>query len=58
MADKTINCVDCKVDFVFSDGEQQFFASKGLTNEPKRCQPCRKAKKSQNERPKASRRER
>jgi len=48
-ADKTITCVDCKTPFTFTAGEQTFFKSKGLTNEPKRCPPCRKAKKSRNE---------
>jgi CxxC-x17-CxxC domain-containing protein len=40
-ADKTIRCRDCGMDFVFSAGEQQFYASKGLVNEPQRCQSCR-----------------
>lgn len=40
-ADKTIRCRDCGMDFVFSAGEQEFYASKGLVNEPQRCQSCR-----------------
>ena len=40
-ADKTIRCRDCGMDFVFSSGEQEFYASKGLVNEPQRCQSCR-----------------
>ena len=40
-ADKTIRCRDCGMDFVFSGGEQQFYAEKGLMNEPQRCQSCR-----------------
>ena len=43
--DKTKVCIDCSVDFVFTAGEQEFFADKGLTNEPKRCGPCRREKK-------------
>ena len=39
--DKTIRCRDCGMDFVFSAGEQEFYASKGLVNEPQRCQSCR-----------------
>jgi len=35
-ADKTISCRDCGMDFVFSAGEQQFYAEKGLVNEPQR----------------------
>ena len=45
--DKTIQCSDCEATFVFSAEEQEFFASKGYTNEPKRCQPCRQARKSE-----------
>ena len=47
MADKTIKCKDCGQDFVFTEGEQAFYAEKGFTNEPQRCQDCRKAKKQQ-----------
>jgi NAD-dependent SIR2 family protein deacetylase len=43
--DKSIQCSACGTTFTFSAGEQQFFASKGLTNEPRRCPQCRKAKK-------------
>lgn len=44
MPDKTLKCVDCKADFTFTESEQKFFESKGFT-EPKRCKPCRDAKK-------------
>ena len=46
-ADRTLTCVDCGADFVFSASEQEFYATKGLTNEPKRCPSCRRARKSQ-----------
>ncbi len=46
-AEKTLKCVDCGSDFAFTAEEQDFFASKGYTNEPKRCKPCRDARKSQ-----------
>lgn len=39
--DKLITCRDCQGTFVFSAGEQQFFSTKGLVNEPKRCPNCR-----------------
>ena len=39
--DKTLTCMDCGQDFVFTAGEQEFFAQKGFTNEPKRCKPCK-----------------
>jgi CxxC-x17-CxxC domain-containing protein len=45
-ADKTITCRDCGMDFVFTAGEQEFYAQKGFTNEPTRCPSCRKARKA------------
>ena len=45
--DKTLVCKDCGTEFVFTAGEQQFYAEKGFTNEPKRCPECRKARKQQ-----------
>ena len=39
---KSIQCSDCKATFTFSAGEQEFFQSKGFTNEPKRCPSCRR----------------
>jgi CxxC-x17-CxxC domain-containing protein len=47
--DKTLVCVDCAAEFVFTSGEQQFFASKNFKNEPKRCKDC-KAKRNQTRR--------
>jgi CxxC-x17-CxxC domain-containing protein len=46
-ADKTLACRDCGMDFVFTAGEQQFYASKGFVNEPTRCPGCRQARKTQ-----------
>lgn len=43
-ADKEINCTDCGADFIWSAGEQIFFRDKNLTNPPKRCKKCKKAK--------------
>ena len=43
--DKTIVCRDCGQEFVFTAGEQEFYAEKGLTNEPKTCKACRIARK-------------
>ena len=45
--DKQLNCSDCGADFTFSAEEQEFFQSRGYTNEPKRCPPCREARKAQ-----------
>ena len=47
MADKTLVCKDCGTEFVFTEGEQQFYAEKGFDNEPQRCPECRKARKAQ-----------
>jgi CxxC-x17-CxxC domain-containing protein len=44
--DKVLKCMDCGADFVFTAGEQIFYADKGFKNEPKRCKPC-KSKRSQ-----------
>jgi len=43
--DEKLICEDCGVEFVFTEGEQQFYAEKGLLNKPKRCPECRKAHK-------------
>ena len=45
--DKSIQCSDCGVTFTFTAGEQEFFQTKGYTNEPRRCPSCRQAKKAQ-----------
>lgn len=44
--DKVLVCRDCGVEFVFTAGEQQFYAEKGFQNEPQRCKACRDAKKA------------
>jgi CxxC-x17-CxxC domain-containing protein len=43
--DKTLTCVQCSKEFVFSAGEQAFYAEKGFTNPPKRCKACRKLRR-------------
>ena len=45
LQDRSINCVDCSEPFIWTAGEQVFFHDKGLQNEPKRCKPCKQAKK-------------
>ncbi len=45
-ADKQLNCRDCGADFTFTASEQDFYASKGFTNEPSRCPSCRAQRKS------------
>lgn len=46
-ADMDLCCVECGADFVFTAGEQQFFADKGLKNTPRRCRPCKTRKNEQ-----------
>ena len=38
--DKTLVCKDCGNEFVFTAGEQEFYASRGFENEPQRCKAC------------------
>jgi hypothetical protein len=51
---KSIQCSDCGTVFTFSVREQKFFASKGFTNDPRRCPRCRKAGKREHRGPSAS----
>jgi CxxC-x17-CxxC domain-containing protein len=44
--DKSLTCIDCGETFVFTAGEQEFFAQKGFQNEPKRCKNCKAAKRA------------
>ncbi len=46
MQDETLVCRDCGVDFIFSVGEQEFYAQKGYTNKPARCPTCRQKRKA------------
>jgi CxxC-x17-CxxC domain-containing protein len=45
--EKSMTCSDCGKTFPFTVEEQTFFASKGFTNEPKRCSACRSIRKSE-----------
>ena len=42
--DKTLVCKECGNEFVFTAGEQEFYAEKGFVNEPQRCKACRDAR--------------
>lgn len=53
-AEKTLICRDCGAEFVFTAGEQEFYQSKGLLNEPGRCPACRTARRRTRQ-PKADR---
>ncbi|HPZ55163.1 MAG TPA: zinc-ribbon domain containing protein [Bacillota bacterium] len=43
--DKVLVCKVCGEEFVFTAGEQEFYAEKGFENEPGRCPACRAARK-------------
>ena len=45
-SDRTLTCRDCGQQFTFTAGEQEFYQSRGLTNDPGRCPDCRAARKS------------
>ncbi|MCI8309435.1 MAG: cytochrome C551 [Clostridia bacterium] len=45
MADIELTCKDCGNTFVFTEGEQEFYAQKGFSN-PVRCQECRQKRKA------------
>lgn len=44
--DKVLTCKECGNDFVFTAGEQEFYAEKGFENEPQRCKNCRANRKA------------
>jgi CxxC-x17-CxxC domain-containing protein len=39
--DRTLTCVECNNQFVFTAGEQLFYAEKGFRNDPKHCKNCK-----------------
>lgn len=42
--DKNLTCKDCEKEFVFTEGEQEFYSGKNFPD-PLRCPDCRKIKK-------------
>ena len=38
--DETLKCRDCGNEFVFTAGEQEFYAQSGFENKPSRCKEC------------------
>ena len=44
--DKVLTCRDCGRELVFTSGEQEFYQSRGLVHEPRRCPSCRSARRS------------
>jgi CxxC-x17-CxxC domain-containing protein len=48
--DRTLKCVECGKDFVFTAGEQLFFHDKQFSNDPKRCKDCKNKRSAQRRR--------
>ena len=46
--DRTLKCEDCGHQYIFTAGEQQFYAEKGFTNTPK-CPVCAAEKRKRRE---------
>ena len=44
--DETLVCKDCGKEFVWTAGEQEFYASRGFENQPQRCKSCRDARRT------------
>jgi CxxC-x17-CxxC domain-containing protein len=46
-ADTSLTCRDCGQAFTFTEGERQFFATRGFEHAPSRCADCRAARKAE-----------
>ncbi len=46
IADLTLTCAGCGVEFLFSADEQGFYQGQGFKRAPKRCRDCRRARKA------------
>ena len=44
--DRTLTCVDCGQDFIHTADDQQYYAEKGFSSEPKRCVSCRASRRA------------
>jgi hypothetical protein len=42
LSDVDLNCASCGDRFVYSAGEQELHAVRGVTREPRECPTCRK----------------
>lgn len=50
--EKKLICKECGSEFLFTSGEQEFYAEKGFMNEPQRCRTCRQTRKNADKPPK------
>ena len=44
--DRTLNCVDCGVEFIHSAADQEYYQQKGFVSDPKRCTTCRASRRA------------
>ena len=44
--DRSLNCVDCGVEFIHSAADQEYYAQKGFASDPKRCTSCRASRRA------------
>ena len=49
--DKVLICQECGREFIWTAGEQEFYAERGFANEPKRCKECRDTRKRNGKEP-------
>ena len=47
--DRTLNCVDCGVEFIHSAADQEYYQQKGFVSDPKRCSGCRASRRASRE---------
>ncbi len=43
LQDKVLKCENCRQEFAWEAGAQEYFREMGITSEPKRCEECRRA---------------
>lgn len=43
--DRTLKCIECGSDFVFSAAEQGFFQDRNFRNDPRHCKQCKAKRK-------------
>jgi len=44
--DRSLTCVECGAEFTFSAEDQEYHASRGFQNEPRRCPNCRQSRRA------------
>jgi len=44
---RNLTCVECGASFTFTAEDQEYHASRGFQNEPRRCPSCRQSRRSE-----------